>query len=478
MSSQVTIDSIRSTRSLFALDALLTRAMAERTIQALTRDTNLEAIVSKVIALSVENVDDQLIAASTLGRLAAVVRGDRAEVVRRGLDGALTQEPADIDTLQDGDTKAHAAAALNHVDAPWCDRYLVRQAVLVDTADNARRELMGGSLRRAGSLDKWINAVAGEATQLRRLSSGARLRRVCRIFEAMNHVVRDWQGKVGGEAGSPLALLLREFVRGPDLKNQEDVLFEAVDRCLAILLRAIELRFSFALQTQTYGALNSGVQVLGKGLWNRFLRTSKATIPRLRETLLEAVLVLARQNRTDAGVAEVLTYAYTSPKQAAGAVDRHLRRAGDLDPQVSHWWSSLGRGAIEGRAVEQKVGRTEDEQIGELLIELDLGRPAMERLSNEIVPILEISDSVSAVTAKRASARYKQVDQIGRRLARMRRLRLTDLGGEVMEYNPSEHELADGHRQGVRAVRVVREGILKEFGGRIRTVVKPWVEEN
>lgn len=478
MSSQVTIDSIRSTRSLFALDALLTRAMAERTIQALTRDTNLEAIVSKVIALSVENVDDQLMAASTLGRLAAVVRGDRAEVVRRGLDGALTQEPADIDTLQDGDTKAHAAAALNHVDAPWCDRYLVRQAVLVDTADNARRELMAGSLRRAGSLDKWLNAVAGEAAQLRSLGPGARLRRVSRIFEAMNYVVRDWQGKVGREAGVPLARLLQEFVRGVVLKDHEGVLFEAVERCLAILLRAIELRFSFALQTQTYGALNSGVQVLGKGIWNRFLRTSKGTVPRLRETLLEAVLVLARQNRTDSGIAEVLTYAYTSPKQAAGAVGRHLVRAGDLDPQVSHWWSSLGRGAVEGRSVEQKVGRTEDEQIGELLIELDLGRPAMERLANEIVPILEISDSVSAVTAKTAGSRYKQVDQIGRRLARIRRLRLTDLGGEVMEYNPSEHELADGHRQGVRAVRVVREGVLKDFGGRIRTVVKPWVEEN
>lgn len=475
--SEVTIENIGATRSLLALNALLTQAMTERAIQPLIGDANLRVIVSKVVDLAAEQDDSQLVAAAVLGRLAAVVHGDRANVIRACLDDALTEEPADIDTLQDGDMKAHAAAALNHVDASWCEPYLVRQTVRIDAADNARRELMTGTLRRSGSLDKWLSGIAREAPQLRGLKHNARLRRVSRILEVMNDVARAWHGKVGREPGEPLALLLRDLFRDVVATKHEHVLFEAMDHCLGILLRAIELRFSFALQTQTYEALNSGAQMLGVGRWHRFLRGSEVTIPRLRETLLEAVLVLARQGRTDAGFAKVVVRAYTSVRQAAAAVDRHLRPVGDLDPQVRSWWSSLGRDAIEGRPVEQKIGRTEDEQIGELLIELDIGRPLMRRLANEIVPILEISDPVSAATSRKASDRHVQVDQIGRRLARMRRLKTTDIGGEVIEYSPSEHELTDGHRPGVRDVRVVREGVLKEFGGRVKTVVKPWVEE-
>lgn len=323
--SEVTIENIGATRSLLALNALLTQAMTERAIQPLIGDANLRVIVSKVVDLAAEQDDSQLVAAAVLGRLAAVVHGDRANVIRACLDDALTEEPADIDTLQDGDMKAHAAAALNHVDASWCEPYLVRQTVRIDAADNARRELMTGTLRRSGSLDKWLSGIAREAPQLRGLKHNARLRRVSRILEVMNDVARAWHGKVGREPGEPLALLLRDLFRDVVATKHEHVLFEAMDHCLGILLRAIELRFSFALQTQTYEALNSGAQMLGVGRWHRFLRGSEVTIPRLRETLLEAVLVLARQGRTDAGFAKVVVRAYTSVRQAAAAVDRHLR---------------------------------------------------------------------------------------------------------------------------------------------------------
>ena len=486
MSSKVTLESVLATRSLWALDALLTQAMVEKSIQALMGGTNLDAIAGRIVALSVDSTDNQLVAAAIIGRLAAVVRGQRADAVRGRLDAALTQEPADIDTLQDGDMKAHAAAALSHVDAPWCESYLTRQAVLVDAADNARRELMTGSLRRLGALDKWIKGVADESALLQGLPGHLRLRRVRRIFQVMDDVVRLWQGKVGREAGQPLAALLRAFVRDADLKDRprggarvdsETVLFEALEHCLAILVRAIELRFSFALDPQTYEVLNTGVLVLGVSRWRRFLRGSRATMPRVRETLLEAILVLARQQRTDAALAKVVAHAHTSPRQASGAVGRHLGRVADLDPQIASWWSSLGHQKVEGLAVEQRFGTPEDEQIGELLIELHLGKSAVDRLTNEITPLLDISDPVSASTARVAAGKHRQVDQIGRRLGRMRRLKTTDLVGEVIEYNPSEQKLVGGYRPGVRDVRVVREGVLKDFGGRIRTIVRPWVEE-
>jgi hypothetical protein len=58
----------------------------------------------------------------------------------------------------------------------------------------------------------------------------------------------------------------------------------------------------------------------------------------------------------------------------------------------------------------------------------------------------------------------------------MRKLTTTNLCGERLEYNPLEHEMLGGHRSGVRRVEVVREGIQKEFGGKVKTLVKPWVK--
>ncbi|MNJ70372.1 hypothetical protein D3C77_668220 [compost metagenome] len=61
-------------------------------------------------------------------------------------------------------------------------------------------------------------------------------------------------------------------------------------------------------------------------------------------------------------------------------------------------------------------------------------------------------------------------------LARMRRLSKTALKGEVVEFNPLQHELLSEVRQGVRSVKVIRDGIQKDFGGSIKMLIKPRVE--
>ena len=123
-----------------------------------------------------------------------------------------------------------------------------------------------------------------------------------------------------------------------------------------------------------------------------------------------------------------------------------------------------------------KIGNNEDSQIGALLIEVDSYREAMDKVARAVVPLLEISEPVLASTARKAVDGFRSIEQTTRRLCRMRKLSKMELAGERLEYNPLEHELLGGHRPGVRRVRVVRDGIKKEFSGRIKTLVKPWVE--
>ena len=215
--------------------------------------------------------------------------------------------------------------------------------------------------------------------------------------------------------------------------------------------------------------------MLGPGLWRKFISQS-SVIPEIRIALLESALVLARQNRSDKQIMVVLAASYNSRPQVSAAIKRHFHDARDIDPDVADWWISGGDVSETQRRVEQKVGNTEDSQIGALLIEVESSREAMDKVGRVVVPLLEISEPVLSSTVKRAVNGYKSIEQTARRLARMRKLTKTDLKGERLEYNQREHEMLGGHKAGVRRVKVVRDGIKKEFSGKIKTLVKPWVE--
>lgn len=471
---EVTLDDIGAAADLRDLNQLLTQAMAEHKIQPLIKDGNLDSVVGKVMELNLQS-DDELLTASILGRLAAVARGRQNAIFDR-VSEVFSGEPASIETLADGDAKEYAAYVLSRVDAPWVAEYACREAIAIESANNARRELLAASLVRAESIATWLNAIAGHTDVLRGVENAdTRLKRVRRILAAMADIVHSWRGEVGADAGARLADCMKALLAGKLADVDQEVLFDAIDNLLAILRRIIELRFSTALYAKTYDILEQGKKLIGPGSWARFIERSEV-LPEIRVALLESALVLARQNRQYKEILSCLMACYTSRPQVAAAIKRHFGDARDLDPDVAEWWRSAGSESAGQRHVEHKVGNNEDAQIGSLLIEVDSNREAMDKVGRAVVPLLEISEPVLASTVKKAVDGYQSIAQTARRLARMRKLTKTDLQGERLEYNPLEHEMLGGHKAGVRRVKVVRDGIQKEFAGKRKTLVKPWVE--
>ena len=475
---EVTLTAIEQAPTLATLNNLLTKAMATRQIQALVKGRGLDSIVDRILELKRrDDHRDELLSTAALQRLSAVVRGDRRSIVQARIADAITGELPPIDSLPDADTKTYAAEALAQIDQPWLDDYLAREAVAIDTADNARRELLKLGLRRAGDIATWIGALTNQIDSMQTLSSTAKQKRIRRLFACARIVVQESRQPVGSDIGSNLADCLKRFFASIDQSVfDEHTVFESIDHLLSVLRRAIELRFSVAMQPDAYRLLGQVRQTLGVGLWSRFNRES-AVLPELRTILLEAVLVLARQSRTDTEFVDVLVRAYRDRRQAASAVKKQFKEARDLDPQTEDWWSNLGKLSHPQQTPVHKVGTTEDFEIANALIEIDRIREAMSKIGRAVVPLLDISDPVLASTARIAVSGYREVDQTMRRLARMRRLVSTDWGGEVVEYNPLRHELIGGHVSGIRRVKIVREGVEKDFKGRRRILVKPWVEQ-
>ena len=468
------ITGVQAATSLRELNQLLTEAMTARKIQTLIKDKNLDVVIEAVLRF-VTDCDQRLPAAAVLGRLSAVARGRESGVLARA-DEVLATEPPSIETLGDADEKTYATMVLAHSTSPWISRYSYREAVIIDTADTARRELLSANLNREGSISSWIKSISEHAKAIKDVNSEeVQLRRVRRIFAAMRDVCARWRGDVGMDVGDSLAKCLEAFLARRPSDVDQEVFSGLMDNILSVLCRVIEISFSTALYSPTYALITKGKEMMGPGVWRRFIDQS-VIMPNVRSALLESALVLARQNRSDRQVMDVLLASYSSRTQVAAAVKRHFRFARDLDPDVADWWCNAGRVSETQRTVEQKVGNSEDSQIGALLIEVDSSREAMEKMRRAVVPLLNISEPVLALTARKAVEGFRSIEQTTRRLCRMRKLTKTELAGERLEYNPLEHELLGGHRPGVRRVRVVRDGIKKEFSGRVKTLVKPWVE--
>ena len=469
------LDAIDNAGDLRSLNEVITKVMARQDTQALIKGDDLERVVHAILSLaSKAKSEEMLFAVAILCRLAAVARGRESRVYKRIADLPLLDPPS-IETLADADEKLYAARGLSQLTGDWVLEYCIRESLCIDTAEIPRKVLLTSALSRCGKLSVFLLALADRPASVMSIEIlNPRLKRVRRVARAIAEVAGQWRGEVGDEPGIALAEFLLSFFKGKLLDVEWVVLFEALDHVLSALTRIIELRFSHALFPDSYAAIEEGKKILGPGMWVRFLEQS-AAMPALRTSLLEAALVLARQNRTDKKLVKVMIACYASRRQAGAAVRRHFTGVGDLVPDVAEFWCRVGE-VTESRQVEHKVGNSEDEQIGALLLEVDTSRGVMEKLERAVVPLLEISDPVLASTVGRAAKGYGEIAQITRRLARMRKVTPTKLKGERLEYNPLEHELLGGHKTGVRRVKVVRDGIQKDFAGRKRTLVKPWVE--
>ncbi|WP_413975619.1 DUF4391 domain-containing protein [Stenotrophomonas acidaminiphila] len=473
--AEVTVNQILEAADLKALNGLLTQAMKQQQHQALLKDKQLGQVVEAVVNLTeTAPSGEELFAAAILGRLAAVARGRESEVYSR-VSEIFSEEPASIETLSDGDEKEYAAKALAYTDESWLLAYCAREALAIDTANNARKELLRILLEKSESLADGIRKLTDAQATLKAIESAdTRIKRVRRIFESLTEVARNYDGDVGQEPGSALSACVQSFLRGATDADTE-ALYASIEASFGTLVRLIELRFSHALHAETYQLLRDGRKLLSSGSWARLIESS-ILIQKVQVNLLEAALVLARQNRTDKEILKTMEASWPSTADISRDLKKHFKGAVDISPDVADYWMKLGRVTESERAAEHKLGNNEDQQIGELLIQLDANRDIMDKLNRAIVPILKISDPYQAPTVERATKGYESIARVAERLARMRKLSKTDLLHKVVDYNPIEHDMEGGHRSGVRRVKVVRDGIMKEFGGKKKTLVKPRVE--
>lgn len=243
---------IKMAESLQAIDSILTKSMASKSIQSLIKGDQLDIVVEAIVEFGFQNPENALRAVASLGRLGAISR-TREPQVYESAKQLLTEEPPSFESLKEADEKLYAAQVLRSIDEPWVTGYCVTQALEIESAENARKELLLAVLEQENEVAEWLRLVKGAAVSLSGITDpSSRTRRARRVLVTLMEIVISWRGPVGDEAsialGQCLTSLLPRNIDDVDL----DVLDEALDSFLTILTRIVELRFSLALQSSTY----------------------------------------------------------------------------------------------------------------------------------------------------------------------------------------------------------------------------------
>jgi hypothetical protein len=483
------VEEIQQIESLRELDLVLTQLMSSQQIQPLIKGDNLDTLIDLIIRLVDVNEDDdgeyKLFAVSMMGRLAAVARSRETQVLSR-IDEIIDSTLPSLEILAHdkwkvsdkddvGKRKMYAAMGLRLVEDDWLVDYCLQEAIKIDTAENARRELLNIALNKFDSVAEWLIAIGAQSAIMSVIENPeTKIVRSRRLFSAIFENLSLWKGHLGEDPGAALEVCFSAYVRGQYNEISREKLFSTVDSALVLLVRMLELRFSHAFDAEMYTVIKSAKRVLGTRDWGAYLDASE-DIESVRNYLLEAVVVLARQNRTDDVFVSLLADVYGGKSQIKRPLMRHFKEYQDLDPENRDWWIKAGN-IKKNRQAEHKIGGSEDQQIGVLMLEIESMREASDKLERAIVPFLEIHDPVFASTAKKVLSGYVGISRISRQLGRLRKLTTTNLKGERMEYNPQFHEMLGGYTAGIRNVKIVRDGIQKDFAGKIKTIVKCWVE--
>jgi hypothetical protein len=468
------IKNLIASTDILSLNRQLTKLMASKQIQAVLSDGGVEKVINHVVQLAkLGDAKEKMKAVASLGRLAAVIRGNK-EIAFTAATALLQEPPEALTVLTSADERLYFVNCLANNPNIWVLPYCIEALVNEEVSEKTRSMLVETCLNRSSDIATLLSMISAEFFILD-MSSDSRFTRARRILNCLNSELSRNEYLCGETIGKSIKSLAKTIFKNPKDSVEPQKRHDVIDGLLGLVLAVVRFQFSLALRSDTFEVLAEIRSWLGKNTWGDYLVNS-ATIVQARTCLLESSLILARQNRTDDEFMSLLVLVFGDKGLVRRSLKKRLINATDLEVNIRNWWISAGSEKNDNEQREQKLDISVDHQIGAALIEVEAAKDAMGKLSSDIVPLLEISDPVLAPVMKRAHASYIEIDRVMKQLAKMRRLELVQESGKTLEYNPSQHEMIGTTQIGIRHVRVIRNGVQKDFDGKIKTILKCWVE--
>ncbi|MCC6145258.1 MAG: hypothetical protein WA094_02835 [Candidatus Desulfobacillus denitrificans] len=421
--------------------------------------------------------DDRLAALVQLVRISQSAKTIAADI-RRQVAPLLNDGLVPVRSLKEADDRAYVAKACRWTSAPWVLDYAIDGMVSEDTGETVRAEFAEIVFSRATNLTDIFLGVRTAATGLRfetESPADSMAGRLARIIAALRVAVVGSLLPPGDSPGERLAELIRLPMSSTGLPTKEERQLGLAKEIILCTYDLVRTRFSLATDSDTYSALKAAKRLFVGGSWPEELRHD---LERMANSILEAILLLAKQGLSAQSLAEHLEIVVNHRQRA----DALLRDLADGHPELSESVRAWLRKATrpKGSGMRDTVVASQDLRtdpfIAQAILDASRVEEGISALQAHVIPALQLYDPTLVSSLESHVDRAKSLVSIISDIGRQRRLGVLGIVGQEMDFAPKYFE-AVGGSAGLRA-RVLRPAVvrLSEDGQPGEVVVKGLVE--
>lgn len=421
---------------------------------------------------------DRLLALTILSRIKSTVKR-LSKMIDDHFSIILHTVLPSPELLPEADDRAYIGRACALAEPSWAIEYCAQAVVLEKSGEQARDAFLASLFHHTKDLSTAIAALRAALVLFvpeTEDPGNSMALRVKRILASLQNGITATDLEPGESPGTSLAGFVRQaFDQVPKSKNLGSML-ECGDEVASVINALIQLRFSLATEADTYRTLKMVKAQMLAHEWEKHATQSLA-IGRIVRDITEAILILARQGITDAALSDGLIVAAGSPKRAK-RVMKNLANSAGLSHQVREY---LATGMVAQKVVvKDEIGETrqidEDTLFADIFVSVSRFKTMESVQRNVLLPEIEMFDPRSAEEiGKLLNMGGNIADAIGA-LARRKGLSLRGEPGDVLDYQPQEHEVV-GAIAGMRRVKIIRPAVAQSRNDGVQFIIRKGLVE-
>ncbi|UDL88119.1 hypothetical protein LGH82_23585 [Mesorhizobium sp. PAMC28654] len=418
------------------------RLQRDKQLVSATRDAGFFARIERLwnAARDKDGVD-LLKAVSLLFRISAVAKHVRPRF--EDLVSQIANVPAaSPQTLVESDDRRYLGEGLRFASGSWKANYAAQAAVEEVSGEEAREQFVAVLVESVGSLGGALQALRFEFDSWRvdtQDVGASRARRMARIVSCLKRIVIEQDPEVGNDVGAALLAFARSAIAGEPILDVS-ARVQAAEALLDLASSIVRFHFSIASDSETYAVvafvrrwfpsdnppteLQPILNIVGRQVLEALIFLGKQGVPndQLRRTFL---LVLG---------------------ESRGLVE--LRQVGSELPgipeELRHWFLSGRLSSVKlatNDAVDETALRTIDRDIAYLFRDASDLVATLDRIEDDLPAAMSNYEPRLVPSVTRLSEGVKRITQRVNVVAARRQMRFGGMIGQLVDFNPVDHEL-------------------------------------
>jgi hypothetical protein len=422
---------------------------------------------------SLASADESLLVVATLGRIEAALKKPLFDLDRVT---KIVPDNPDLQVLSDGDDRHYATTLIVRLDQEWIVPWCLYNAWSEPKSEKARKEHLVLLLSKMATIKEYFEQLgkAGNSyVKKEELDEDKVATRQSRVIKVIRSVIQGWNEPAELEFGETYdAFIGAPYAHFAPSKCKADARKPAVNPAIGLLNDLIGKRFTLAIESLSYKPLARLQKWCEYETWRKICKEDPE-IDKLRSTISDALLVLARQNVTDSDLMRSLRLSCFDEHQFS-EICRVKADAGHLNADIESWLRSGGKLVEERDTLKTEKAISEREladEVANLMTQIcdaeqsiaaaDAAKNDLELFDPDLVPVVE-----------NISNHHRLLSETVKAIAERQGLKLVGEIGEKIDIDRTLFEVASEGDRGERRGTVVRPAVVTSDPGRTRVVRK------